>query len=155
MSEDITKNGGSPFVVDDLLNMIVPFEFPFEGSTLKGRWYKYKTTAPSYIRSLMAKVRGYRDQVLALTEQIDNTKTGDPALAQLLRQRDDLDDRLQRCPYDWMVDGVVEWNVVGREKEPLPITVETLDTFPLLFIEKLNGFFAAERRGENPMSPTS
>lgn len=155
MSENAAQNGNSAFVVDDLLNMIVPFEFPFEGSVLKGRWYKYRTTAPSYIQGLMAKIRNYRDQVIALTQQVDQVKPSDPQFSVLMEQRDLLEDRLNRSPYDWMADAVVEWNAVGKDREPLTISTEVLDTFPLLFLEKLNGFLAAERRGENPTSPTS
>jgi hypothetical protein len=155
MTEDAAQNGNGGFVVDDLLNMIVPFEFPFEGKTLKGKWYKYKTTTPTYVRTVMRRVRELREQVHTLTQQIIDAKNDDPDLPKLLSERDELEDQLQRTPYDWMATGITEWNAVRVNKEVLPISKETLDSWPLLLLNRLNEFFSKERTGENPTSPAS
>jgi hypothetical protein len=150
MGEVDAAQNGNGFVVDDLLDMIVPFEFPFEGSVLKGRWYKYKTTTPTYIRTVMGRVRELRESVMDLTQRIVEAKNSDPEIPALLRERDELEDQLQRSPYDWMAVGIAEWNATGRDRELLPISKETLDTWPLLLLNKLNEFFSKERTGENP-----
>lgn len=155
MSDSAAQNGNGSFVVNDLLDMIVPFEFPFEGSKLTGRWYKYRCTTPAYIRGVRAKVREQRERVLDISQKLVDAPLEDPEVPRLLDERDKLDDLLQRSQYDWMAEGIVEWNAVGHEKAPLPISKETLDTWPLLLLNRLNEFFSKERTGENPPSPTS
>lgn len=152
---DNAEQNGNGFVVDDLLNMIVPFEFSFEGSVLRGRWYKYKTNTPSYHRGLMARLRELRGEIMDLSEKIRSPQTEEKDIPALVAKRDDIEDRLQRAQYNWMTDALVEWNAVGHDKQILTIAKETLDTFPVALLSKLNEFFEKERVGENPPSPTS
>lgn len=151
----MSESNGNGFAIDELLNMVVPFDFPFEGHNLKGKWYKYKTTSPNYVKGMMEKLRIYREKVLTLTRDIGDPATGVDALAKLLQERDEAEECLQRTQYDWLADGLVEWNVVNRSGEALPISMDTLNSFPLLFLSKLNEFFANERQGQNPTLPTS
>jgi hypothetical protein len=150
---DITgANGGGFFDVDWLTNLVVPFEFEFEGHKLKGRWYKYKTTTPMWARGL----RERQTQRLERYTEIENELR--PAIeskdrraqARLIAEKTKLDEEYQRASYLWLADAIVEWNAVDAAKTPIPIDVLRFDGFPLPFMVSLGQYLEDSRTDKNP-----
>lgn len=147
-------NGSGEFDVGALVNLIVPFEFPYEGSTLKGRWYKYKTTTPEYARQTQEQQNQRIEKYLSLENQIQATKDR-RAQARLLKEKQALDEQYQRTNYAWLADAIVEWNATDKG-QPIPVDVIRLDSFPLPFMLALAEHLEASRHADkNPTSSDS
>lgn len=156
MSEDLTAatNGNAgTFDIDAITDLIVPFEFPFEGSVLKGRWYKYKTTTPDWAATRSRRFQERLERFIEIREQLKTTK--DTALIlKLSKDKAQLEDEAQRAQYDWLADAIVEWNAVGKSG-PVPIESMRLKSFPVPFMVALGQHLEKDRSGENPTSSDS
>lgn len=103
-----------------------PFEFVFDGETIKGEFYKYKTTTPKYAREARA--------AIPPTAEGADTET---RIANLEAQLDSVD----RATAQAMADTIVSWDAVGDDGEVVPITVELFESLPRPFTEALGQHF--------------
>lgn len=120
--------------VSDLVNRVEPFEFEFDGEVLKGTYYKYRTTTPSYAKQAEAAIppmleEGTEEEKLARIEE----RTA----------------ALEATGYKALADTIKTWNAEDDEGNPLPITPETFDRLPNPFTEKFLAFLQELRAG-NP-----
>lgn len=152
MPDEIKTNGA--FDIDGLTDLIVPFEFEFEGRTLKGRWYKYKTTTPEWEA---ARRRRYIERLERFAELNAQMKqTSDTALiVKISAEKNSLQDEATRAQYDWLADSLVEWNAVYKDQTPIPIESIKMAVFPIPFMVALGEHLEATRTGANPTSSDS
>lgn len=151
MSEDLTaaSNGNAgTFDIDAITEMIVPFEFPFEGSVLKGTWYKYKTVTPEWATERSKRFNDRVERFIEISAEMKSSR--DTALLKKLnKEKSELELEAQRAQYDWLADAIVEWNAIGKSG-PIPIEVIRLKTFPIPFMVALGQHLEKDRSGENP-----
>lgn len=153
MDEALTKTNGDSsavFDIDAITEMIVPFEFPFEGSVLKGRWYKYKTVTPDWAAARSKRFNDRVERFIEIREEIKGARDT-AALKKLNKEKSELEDEAQRAQYDWLADAIVEWNAVGKGG-PIPVESIRLKSFPIPFMVALGQHLEKDRSGENPTS---
>jgi hypothetical protein len=143
------------FSVGDLLDLIVSFEYPFEGQKLKGRWRKYKTSTRSYVKTKQAERQQQLQRWAELQKQIEALAPGDPQIDTMIAECEKLDEAAQRTNVSWLSDALVEWNAVGRDKNVIPFTPAGLADIPVPFLVKFAQFLVDSRTDENPASPDS
>lgn len=147
------SSNGASFDVDALTNLIVPFEFPFEGQKLTGHWLKYKTTTPDHIRERREAYMQRLERFAALEEQVK--LSADPnEVVTLQKEKNDLQEEAQRIRYSWIADAIVDWNATSQG-QPIPVDVLRMSGFPLPFLVALGDHLAGTRTGENPTLPRS
>ncbi len=149
-NENAAAQTGAVFAVGTLLDLIVPFEYPFEGQILKGRWFKYKTSTRTYVKTKTAERQGQLNQWAALQKQIEALEPSDPAVDDLIAQCQQLDDAAQRTNVSWLSDALVEWNAVGRDQQIIPFTPAGLADLPIPFLVQFARFLVDSRTDENP-----
>lgn len=159
MSQTLDITGGPPgnngtgvaafFNVDALTGLIVPFEFPFEGQTLKGHWFKYKTTTPDHIRERRERYMQRLEQYAGLEAQFKGTSNPEDVL-KLQAEKNDLEEEAQRVKYSWLGDAIADWNAVDNNQQPIPIDVLKMASFPLPFLVAFGDYLIGTRTGENP-----
>ncbi len=120
--------------ISDLVNKIEDFRFEFDGEVLEGKYHKYKTTTPQYLKALVEAIpavleSGTDEEKAAADEARGNAAT--EASRKLL------------------VDTIVSWNAEDEDGNALPIALETFLQLPNLFTEKFGKFFTELREG-NP-----
>jgi hypothetical protein len=145
----VPVDGAGFFDVDDLLNLIVPFEFEFEGRKLTGTWYRYKTTTPDWIQAGVTKARAKIAEYNELIEKARGTEDR-AQLERLRKQADQIEADGFRAKYMWLADALVSWNAVDRKKKPLPISETVFRSLPVPFIVALGEYLASTRTGANP-----
>lgn len=154
MSEDTqttaAQNGAAEVCdIDAITDLIVPFEFPFEGHTLKGRWYKYKTTTPEWATERGKRFNERLERFVEIRAQMK--ATSDAALIlKLNKEKSELEAEAQRAQYDWLASAITEWNAVGKNG-PIPIESIRLKSFPVPFMVALGQHLEADRSGEPPL----
>lgn len=150
-------NGNAAFNIDALVNMVVPFEFPFEGSVLKGTWRKYATTTPKWARDLRVEQSKRLERYIDLEKELKSARSSNNRKAQtrLIKQKESLDDEYQRASYSWLADAVVTWNAVDNDKQPIPIEAMRMDGFPLPFLVAFGQHLEESRTDKNPSSSDS
>lgn len=140
-------NGGT-FDIEAITDLIVPFEFPFEGSVLKGHWYKYKTTTPEWAANMTRRFNERLERFVKIREEMKGAK--DTALIlKLNKEKSELEDEAARAQYDWLADAIVDWNATGKGG-PIPIESIKLKSFPVPFMVALGQHLERDRSGENP-----
>lgn len=155
-SETAIQNGhGDVFSIGEILDIVVPFEFPFEGQKLKGKWYKYKTTTRDYIKARVAERNEQLERYEALRRQIATLESGDAKIDEMTAECARLEDAAQRTNYSWLTDAIIEWNAVGRDKQSLPITAAAFSEIPVPFLVALDQFLIDSRTDKNPTSSGS
>lgn len=143
-----TNADASVFDVSALVNLIVPFEFPFEGSTLKGTWLKYGTTTPDYAKRIRKAQQERLEKYAAIETKLKATKDRRAQL-KLIKDKEKLDQEYQRVEYSWLADAIQTWNAVDKG-EPIPIEAIRLDGFPLPFMVALADHLENSRTDKNP-----
>lgn len=147
MAEEIAQNGAG-FDIGAITDLVVPFEFSFEGQTLKGRWYKYRTTTPQWATDRARRYTERLERFVEIKQQLKTTKNTKQIL-KLTREKDRLEDEAQRAQYDWLADAIVEWNATSHG-QPIPVEAIRLASFPVPFMVALGQHLEADRAGENP-----
>lgn len=148
-----TNGNAGTFDIDAITEMIVPFEFEFEGKKLKGHWYKYKTTTPDWAASRTRRFNERLERFVKVRDELKAAK--DTALIlKLNKEKTDLEDEAARAQYDWLADAIVDWNAVGKGG-PVPIEAIRLKSFPVPFMVALGQHLEKDRSGENPTSSDS
>lgn len=150
-----TPPNGAVFAVGNLLDLIVPFEYPFEGHKLTGRWYKYKTTTRSYINRKKEERLAQLEQWGELQKSIQTLQPNDPRIDSLTAECAALEESIQRTNTSWLIDAIVEWNMVGLDGQVLPITAEGIIDVPIPFLDGLATFLVESRTDKNPTSTDS
>lgn len=152
MSEIQPDNNGNAevFSVGAILDIIAPFEFPFEGQKLRGRWYKYKTTTREYIKARVAERNEQLERFETLRREINTLSPDDPKVAGMIAECERLEEAVQRTNYSWLTDAIIEWNMVGRDKQALPITATAFSEIPVPFLVALDWFLVESRTDKNP-----
>jgi len=157
MSDNLqpAQTNGAAFAIGDLLNLIVPFEFPFEGQTLRGRWYKFKTATRSYQKEKQAERMRQIDEWGSLQKEIALLQPDDPRMDDLIAQCDALEESAQRTNTAWLVDAVVEWNAIGADQQTIPLTAAGLIDVPIPFLAAFAQHLIDSRTDKNPTSAGS
>jgi len=151
---DESLNGDGVFDIDAITDLVVPFEFEFEGHKLKGHWYKYKTTTPEWAAERARRYAERLERFVEIKKELAQTK--DTALIlKLNREQQDVTEESQRAQYDWIADAIVDWNAVTKDQTPVPVASIRLKGFPIPFMVKLGQHLEADRAGENPTSSDS
>jgi hypothetical protein len=159
MSEELLKsngerdNGTAVFDIDAITELIVPFEFPFEGSVLKGRWFKYKTVTPEWAAIRSKRFNDRVERFIEISAEMKSSRDT-TLLKKLNKEKSELEDEAQRAQYEWLADAIVEWNAVGKGG-PIPIESIRLKSFPIPFMVALGQHLEKDRSGENPTSSDS
>ena len=157
MSESLdarTNGDGEVFSVGAVLDLIVPFEFPFEGQKLKGQWYKYRTTTKEYIRERVAERNEQIDRFEKLRREINTLASDDPRVPEMIAECERLEQVVDRTNYSWLTDAVTEWNMVLKG-EKVPLTAEGLVGVPIPLLVALDQFLINSRTDKNPTSSDS
>lgn len=141
---------GNVFSIGTLLNLIVPFEFPCEGQTVTGRWYKYKTSTRAYVQAKTDERLAQLDQWAILQQEIQTLQPNDPRVEELTSRAAKLQESATRANTSWLVDALVEWNVAGLDGEIIPITPEGFAGVPIPFLVMLAEFLVESRTDKNP-----
>jgi hypothetical protein len=158
MTDQIAQTNGNTaiaptFDIDAITEMIVPFEFEFEGSKLIGKWYKYKTVTPEWAADRARRFNERMERFAEVYKQIKSTK--DTALlVKLNKEKQELEDEAARAQYDWIADAITEWNAVSKGG-PVPVESIRLKSFPIPFMVALAQHLEKDRAGENPTSSDS
>lgn len=145
-------NGNGVFDVGWLRDLIVPFEFEFEGHKLSGTWRKYATTTPAWGQRVREEQAKRLERYAQLLEELRTAKGR--AATKLMTEKEQLDDAYQRAQYSWLTDAVVTWNAVDQG-QPLPIESMKMDGFPLPFLTALGKHLEDSRTDKNPTSSDS
>lgn len=168
--------------LNGLINRADLFEFEFDGYTLKGEWYKWRTTSPQYQRARAEKIAALpqvpadatteqAEQILALIEKeirainaqvmADTIKSWD-AVEEFDRAVDQatyqsLSPRLQRL-YKLVKDDdeSLGYELVdpslANGPQPVPLTIEVFQELPAFFSRMLGEHFHKLR--EQVLNPT-
>lgn len=151
MSDDLVKSNGNAgtFDIDAITDLIVPFEFEFEGKKLVGKWYKYKTVTPDWAADRARRFNDRMQRFAEIFNQIKSTKDTQ-LLLKLHKEKSELEDEAARAQYDWLADAITEWNAVYKDKSPIPIEAVRLKSFPIPLMVALAQHLEKDRAGENP-----
>lgn len=141
-------NGEGFFDVDWLTNLIVPFEFTFEGRALKGQWYRYKTTTPDWIQNSVSAARETIKEHGELQEKIDKSEN-ENEIAELRKRMREIETKGTRARYAWLAHSIVSWNATSKG-EPIPISEQVFNSIPVPFLIALGDHLASTRTGQNP-----
>lgn len=165
-----------------LILRVEPFEFVFDDYTLKGEWYKWRTTSPQYQRAKAAKIAALPDvpenatkedaerilaevesAVRAINAQVmkDTIKSWD-AIEEYDRTVDQascetMSSRLQRL-YRPVNDGDESLGyelidpALANGPQPVPLTIEVFEELPAFFSRMLGEHFHKLR--EEVLNPT-
>lgn len=153
MTEEVTAatNGNAEtFSIGAILDIIAPFEFPFEGQKLKGRWYKYKTTTREYIKARVNERNEQLTRFENLRREINTLSADDARISEMTAECERLEEAAQRTNYSWLTDAIIEWNAVGRDQQPIPITAKSFAEIPVPFLVALDQFLIDSRTDKNP-----
>jgi len=154
-AETASVNGDAElFDIDAIIDLIVPFEFEFEGHKLKGHWFKYKTTTPEWAQQRVDRYTLRLERLVEIQKEINQTKDTTLILKRN-QERTQIEQEAQRALYDWIADAIVDWTAVRRDKTPIPVEEIRTKGFPIPFMVKLGQHLEADRNGENPTLPTS
>jgi len=154
--ETAPSNGhAETFSVGAILDLAVPFEFPFEGQVLKGRWYKYKTTTREYIKARVTERNDQLTRYRDLQTQIETLADDDTRIVAMTAECEQLEEAVQRTNYSWLTDAIIEWNAVGRDQRLIPITAASFAEIPVPFLVALDQFLVDSRTDKNPTSSGS
>jgi len=154
MSDEVDRNNGDmEFDLDAITNMIVPFEFAFEGRKLKGHWYKYKTTTPQWAAEKNRRFAERMERFVELKKTLVSTKDT-TLLLKTQKEIHEIEDQAQRDQYLWLADAIVDWTAT-RKGEPIPVDEIRTKGFPLPFMVALGQHLEKDRAGENPTSSDS
>lgn len=145
-----TNGDAEVFSIGAILDIVAPFEFPFEGHKLKGKWYKYKTTTREYIKTRVTERNEQLDRFQTLRLEINGLESVDPRVPDMIAECEQLEESVQRTNYSWLTDAIVEWNAVSRTQEPLPITAAAFSEIPVPFLVALDQFLIDSRTDKNP-----
>lgn len=154
--QDTAANNGNAatFDIDAITDLIVPFEFEFRGSKLRGRWFMYKTTTPEWATNLRRRFNEHVERFIDVTAEMKTTHDT-VLLKKLNKEKARLEDEAQRAQYEWLADAIVEWNAVHKDGSPIPIETLRLATFPTPLLVALGKHLEKDRSGENPTSSDS
>ncbi len=141
------------FDIDAITELIVSFEFEFEGQKLKGRWYKYKTTTPQWAADRVERYNQRLERFIEISNTLKTTKDT-KLILKLNKEKTELQEESQRAQYDWLADAIVEWNATSKG-QAIPIKAIRLKSFPAPFMVALGEHLEADRAGENPLSSDS
>lgn len=135
-------NGKGTFKIADLVNKLEPFRLEYDEFVLEGRWWKYKTTTPSYAKRLLDSL-----------PQIPESGTDEERQAAEKARNEAVGDQAARI----LTDTIESWNAVDEQDQPLAISVDTFNQMPEPFIEYFMGFFKNLRdaAGSEKKSQTS
>lgn len=120
--------------ISDLVNKIEDFRFEFDGEVLEGKYRKYKTTTPQYLKALSESIPD------VLEDGSDEEKTN----AEVVRNA-----AATKASMKMMADTIISWNAEDDAGNALPIALDTFEQLPSLFTEKFLEFFKILREG-NP-----
>lgn len=121
--------------ISDLVNKVEPFCFEFDGEKLSGTYYKYKTSTPNYLKALGETIP---DEVTEGTDEEKKTAAEARTKASL------------NAGLSLVGDMIATWDAEGDDGPlPLPLTMETLESWPNPFTEAFMDFFKKLREG-NP-----
>lgn len=165
-----------------LINRTEPFEFEFDGITLEGQWYKWRTTSPNYQRQRAEKLAGLpeipeegdeetKQKALEAWEQAlrkvnaqtlkDTIKSWNAVevLPRTMTKEEyaEVSPRLQRL-YKPVADANLELgytiiNEADAEVErPIPVDIEVFEELPQSFITAMAQHFQKIR--EETLNPT-
>src|SRR5678815_3169298 len=143
--ETAASNGDAEvFSISAILHIIAPFEFPFEGQKLKGKWYKYKTTTREYVKARVTERNEQLSRFEALRREINTLEADDPRISEMTAECERLEDAVQRTNYSWLTDAVIEWNMVLGGK-PVPVTAAGFSGVPIPLLVGLDQFLIDSR----------
>ena len=124
--------------ISDLVDRVEPFEFVYDKWTLKGEWYKYRTTTPNYAKKAAADIPEIPKDI---TEEEEK------------KAREARNKALIKVAHQAFADTIKSWDAVDGEGNPVPISPEVFDELPEPFTEKFFTFLNGLRDGtENPTS---
>ena len=156
MTDDLQPaQNGAAFAIGDLLSLIVPFEFPFEGQTLKGRWYKYKTSTRAYSKEVERRRLALIDQWGETKKEINTLEMDDPRVDDLIVRMKEIEIAAERNDTSWLTDALVEWNAIGADQQTIPLTAIGLLDVPVPFLTALAQHLIDSRTDKNPTSAGS
>lgn len=124
--------------ISDLVNKVDKFRFEYDGFVLEGEYYKYKTTTPNYARSGLANI-----------PKVPEDGTEEEIKAALKAREEALTTLYNKA----LADTIKSWNAVDGDNNPVPPTVEVLNTLPTPFTDAFAEKLKEWR--ENPTLPSS
>lgn len=148
MSESQNGADASVFDIGALRELVVPFEFSFEGGVLKGEWRKYGTTTPTYAREQRDAQNKRIEKFAEIERGLKATKDRKVQL-KLIKDKTALEEEYQRVEYSWLADAITKWNATDQG-QPVPIEAMRLDGFPLPFMIALAQHLEDSRVDKNP-----
>lgn len=114
------------FKINDLVEKVEPFSFPFDGMVLEGKYFKYKTTTPNYAKESLASIPD------ELTEGTEEEKAAN---------RKARNEAMMTRGLKIITDTIIEWNAEDGEGNPVRPSIELFSQLPDLFTEKFMNFF--------------
>lgn len=146
-----SANGGSRIL--DLVNRIEPFEFDFDGLTLKGEWYKYRTNTPKYRAAREMQVAVAQAKMDALPTQFNDIADEAEREAAKDKAFKELRNEFAVIAGTYFTDTIKSWNAVD-DNGPIPISIEVFEGLPEVFTEALAKHFRTLRdQVVNPTKP--
>lgn len=125
--------------ISDLVNKVEPFKFEYDGFTLEGEWYKYKTATPKYAKELLAGIPEIPD---GATEQ---------ERLKLLGERIEI---LTETANRGLADMIKSWNATDDNGEPVPLSAAVFESLPAPFTQALTGYFKERREEKKESAPS-
>lgn len=120
--------------ISDLVNKVEDFRFEFDGEVLEGKYHKYKTTTPQYLKALSETIpplpESGTDEEKAAATEVRNAAA-------------------LKASMKMIADTIVSWNALDEQEQPIAPSLELFEQLPNLFTEKFLKFFNELREG-NP-----
>jgi hypothetical protein len=127
--------------ISDLVNKVEDFEFDFDGIKLTGRYFKYKTTTPSYAKKMED----------GLPEIPENGTEAEQITAIGARSK-----ALKAAIHQGLADTIESWNAEDDDGNPVAPVAEIFASLPEPFTRALAERFKQLRDlSANPTSPDS
>lgn len=120
-----------PGTLTGLVNRVAAFEFTFDEYTIKGEWFKWRTTSPRYQRSKAEKIAALP------------TIPKDASEADAEKMLADIEKEIRRINAEVMKDTIKSWDAV--EILPRTLTAEEYDGASA----RLQAFYKRESDDEN------
>jgi len=132
--------------ISDLVNKVEPFKFEYDGFTLEGEFYKYRTTTPSYAKKALA----------SLPEIPENANNGEREAAEKARLEAN-----EKLGAKALADTIKSWSATDDDDNPVAPSLETFESLPTPFTTAFLKYLASLREGseaekkESANSPSS
>jgi hypothetical protein len=136
--------------VTEFINRVEPFEFEFDGFTVSGEWFKYKTTTPRYQLARQKKLEAITAELNAIPDKVQAIANADERQPERDRLEKECEEKLKQHAFEYYEDTIKRWrDADGKE---ILLTIDTFQDLPEQFTQALATYFRKQR--DEAVNPT-